>query len=165
MAGRERKPDAHVERPGPTDFRDPTIRNEAQKAAVWLGMALFIIGVIVLAQPIMLIIGGLVFAVILDGGTRLLGRVLPIPRGWRLMIVTLAGFAFIGWVFYFAGTTLAAQAGELRAVVALQAQRVMDYAASIGLVPEGGLSSLANQVLGGVGRLTTAVSTAIGAVT
>ena len=69
---------------------------------------------IVLAQPILLIIGGLVFAVILDGGTRLLGRVLPIGRGWRLAIVTLAGFAFIGWVFYFAGTTLAGQAEELR---------------------------------------------------
>ena len=41
----------------------------------------------------------MVFAVILDGGARLLGRVLPIGRGWRLMIVTLSGFAFVGWVF------------------------------------------------------------------
>ncbi len=71
---------------------------------------------IVLAQPILLIIGGMVFAVILDGGTRLLGRVLPIGRGWRLAIVTIAGFGFIGWVFYFAGTTLAAQAETLRVV-------------------------------------------------
>jgi len=49
--------------------------------------------VVVLAQPIMLIIGGLVFAVILDGGVRLLGRVLPIGRGWRLAIVSLSALA------------------------------------------------------------------------
>ena len=61
-------------------------------------MALAIVGVIVLAQPLLLIIGGLVFAAILDGGTRLLGRVLPIGRGWRLAIVTLAGFGFVAWV-------------------------------------------------------------------
>ena len=41
-------------------------------------MALLAAGVIVLSQPILLIIGGMVFAVILDGGTRLLGRVLPL---------------------------------------------------------------------------------------
>ena len=76
-------------------------------------MALVIVGVIVLAQPLLLIIGGMVFAVILDGGARLLGRVLPIGRGWRLAIVTLAGFGFIGWVFYFAGTTFAAQVEAL----------------------------------------------------
>ena len=99
-----------VERPGPTDFYSASVKHEARKAAVWLGMALLIVGVIVLSQPILLIIGGMVFAVVLDGGTRLLGRVLPMGRGWRLAMVTLAGFAFVGWVFYFAGTTLAGQA-------------------------------------------------------
>ena len=103
--------------PGPTEFHDARLVAEAKRAAVWLGMALLVVGVIVLAQPLMLIIGGLVFAVILDGGTRLLGRVLPIGRGWRLAIVTLAGFGFVGWTFYYAGTTLAAQAEALRAVV------------------------------------------------
>ena len=93
------------------------MRDELRRAAVWIGLALVIAGVIVLAQPLLLIIGGLVFSVILDGGTRLLGRVLPIGRGWRLAIVALAGFGFIGWVFWFAGTTLAAQAEALRAVV------------------------------------------------
>src|SRR5919112_2241674 len=99
----------HLERPGPAEFRDPLVRREMAKAAVWFGMALAIIGVIVLAQPLLLIVGGLIFAVFLDGGTRLLGRFLPLPRGWRLMLVLLIGFGFIGWVFYFAGTTIAAQ--------------------------------------------------------
>ena len=45
-----------------------------------------IVGVIVLAQPLLLIVGGAIFAVFLDGGVRLLGRYLPIRRGWRLLL-------------------------------------------------------------------------------
>ena len=30
----------HIERPGPAEFRDPLVRRELQKAAVWFGMAL-----------------------------------------------------------------------------------------------------------------------------
>src|SRR5690349_18552770 len=71
-------PAAPPELPGPTEFEDPRLWLEVRRAAIWLGMALLIVGVVVLAQPIMLIIGGLVFSVILDGGARLLGRVLPI---------------------------------------------------------------------------------------
>jgi predicted PurR-regulated permease PerM len=156
---------AHVERPGPAEFRDPMIRNELRRAAVWMGLALVIAGVIVLAEPLLLIIGGLVFSVILDGGTRLLGRVLPIARGWRLTIVALAGFGFIAWVFYFAGTTLAAQAEALRAVVDVQLSRLMALAANLGLVPEGGTASIGSQLLGSVGRLTSWVGSAIGAFT
>ena len=159
------KPTPHVERPGPAEFRDPMLRNEIRRAAVWMGLALVIAGVIVLAGPLLLIVGGLVFSVILDGGTRLLGRVLPIPRGWRLAIVVLAGFGFIGWVFYFAGTTLAAQAEELRAVVEVQLSRLMALAASLGLVPEGGTTTIASQLLGSIGRLTSWVGSAIGAFT
>jgi hypothetical protein len=35
------------ERPGPADLSSHTVREEARKAAVWLGMALAIVGVIV----------------------------------------------------------------------------------------------------------------------
>ena len=96
MAQRPPTTEPHYERPGPAEFRDPLIRREMAKAAVWLGMALLIAGIIVLAQPLLLIVGGAIFAVFLDGGTRLLGRVLPIPRGWRLLLVILLGFVFIG---------------------------------------------------------------------
>ncbi len=159
----ETPPVSHVERPGPADLSGHSVRTEARKAAVWIGMALAVAGVITLAQPILLIIGGLVFAVILDGGTRLLGRVLPIGRAWRLTIVTLAGFGFIGWTFYFAGTTFAEQAGTLRVVVTEQAARLMAYLEVMGLVPDGGMPSIGAQLLGSVGRLTSAVGTAVGA--
>src|SRR5689334_20918058 len=137
MAERPPTTEPHVERPGPAEFRDPLVRREMQKAAVWFGMALAIVGVIVLGQPLLLIIGGAIFAVLLDGGVRLLGRFLPIPRGWRLLLVLILGFGFLAWVFWFAGTTIAAQFEALRDVVTAQFNRLMDFAASLGLVDAG----------------------------
>jgi predicted PurR-regulated permease PerM len=155
----------HVERPGPAEFRDPFVRREIAKAAVWLGMTLAIVGIIVLAQPLLLIVGGAIFAVFLDGGVRLLGRVLPIPRAWRLALTLLIGFGFLAWVFWFAGTTIAAQFEALRQVVTAQFDRLMSFAGSLGLVPHEQASNLGSQLLGGIGRLTSAVGTAIGALT
>ena len=155
----------HIERPGPAEFRDPFIRREIQKAAVWLGMALLVAGVIVLAQPLLLFVGGAFFAVFLDGGVRLLGRALPIPRGWRLLLTVLIGFGFIGWVVWFAGTTIAAQFEDLRMVVTAQFNRLLEFVASLGLMPKGPPANLASELLGSVGRLTSAVGSAIGAAT
>jgi predicted PurR-regulated permease PerM len=155
----------HIERPGPAEFRDPLVRREVRKAAVWFGMALAIAGVIVLAQPLLLIVGGMIFAVFLDGGTRMLGKVLPIPRGWRLLLTILLGFGFIGWVGWFAGTTIAAQAEALRIVVTAQFHRVIEFAGSLGLLPKGQPTTIGAQLLGSVGRLTSAVGSAIGALT
>ena len=163
MASKPPTTEPHVERPGPAEFRDPLVRREMQKAAVWFGMGLAILGVITLGQPLLLIIGGAIFAVFLDGGVRLLGRFLPIPRGWRLLIVLIIGFGFLGWVFYFAGTTIAAQFEALRDVVTAQFNRVMDFAASLGLM-DGKPTDWRSQVLGGVGRLTSAVGSVVGAV-
>jgi predicted PurR-regulated permease PerM len=153
----------HKERPGPAEFRDPLVRRELQKAAVWFGMGLAILGVITLGQPLLLIVGGAIFAVFLDGGVRLLGRFLPIPRGWRLLLVLMLGFGFLGWVFYFAGTTIAAQFEALRAVVSGQFDRVIDFAGSLGLM-QGNQSNWRSELLGGVGRLTSAVGSVIGGV-
>ena len=155
----------HIERPGPAEFRDPFVIRELQRAAVWFGMALLIAGIIVLAHPLLLIIGGLIFAVLLDGGARLLGRYLPIGRGWRLAIVLLLGFGFIGWVGWFAGTTIAAQFEALRIVVSAQFAKLLAFAASLGVLPQDAAQNAGAQLLGSVGRLTTAVGTAIGAVT
>ncbi len=154
----------HLERPGPAEFRDPLVRREMAKAAVWLGMALLIAGIVVLAQPLLLIVGGAIFAVFLDGGTRLLGRVLPIGRGFRLALVLLLGFGFVSWVFWFAGSTIAGQAETLRAVIEAQFNNLIEAAASMGLIaPGGSLAGIGQQLLGSVGRLTSAVGTALGA--
>src|SRR5689334_4015848 len=153
----------HIERPGPAEFRDPFVRREMAKAAVWLGMALAIVGIIVLGQPLLLIVGGAIFAVFLDGGVRLLGRFVPIPRGWRLLLVLLLGFGFIGWVVWFAGTTIGAQFEALREVVTAQFNRLLAFASSLGLMPRGQAADLGSQLLGGIGRLTSAVGSVLGA--
>lgn len=154
----------HIERPGPAEFRDPLVRRELQKSAVWFGMALAIAGVIVLSQPLLLIIGGAIFAVFLDGGVRLVGKVLPIPRGWRLGIVLLLGFGFLSWVIWFAGTTISAQFEVLRQVVTAQFDRLVVFTEHLGLMPKGESPDIGSQLLGGVGRLTSAVGTVIGGV-
>ena len=155
----------HVERPGPAEFRDPLVRRELLKASVWLGVALLAIGIIFLAQPLLLIVGGAIFAVFLDGGVRVIGRYLPIRRGWRLLLVLILGFGFLGWVIYFAGTTIGAQFEALREVVTAQFNRLLAFVGSLGLIPKNQPTDIGSQLLGGIGRLTSAVGSVIGAVT
>ena len=156
----------HVEQRGPTELRDPLVRQELKRAGIWLGLAVAILAVWFLAQPILLIFAGVAFAAMLDGGTRLLGRVVPIGRGWRLAIVTVAGFAFIAWVLLFAGQTIVGQAETLRTAVTTQANRVLGWGNQLGIV-QGGiqLDQLSGQLMGSLGRLTTAVGSAVGAIT
>jgi predicted PurR-regulated permease PerM len=158
-------PRRHVEQPGPAEFRDPLVQTELKRASVWFGLALLVAGVILVAEPLLLILGGLVFAVLLDGGSRLLGRVLPIGRGWRLLLVILAGLGFVGWLLYTAGTTFAAQFEALRTTVEAQGTRLLAWAHDRGLVAEGSPDALAGQLVGSVGRLTSALGSALGVVT
>ena len=155
----------HVEAPGPADFSDPLTRRELQRAAVWIGLAVAVALVALLAQPLLLIFGGLVFGAILDGGTRLLGRVWPIRRGWRLAIVCVAGLVFVIWTFYYAGSQLSAQAQGLQATVQMQLARIMGWAQAHGLMAGGvNVSAIGNQIMGSFGKVTAALGTALGAV-
>jgi predicted PurR-regulated permease PerM len=159
-------PGGHVEQVGPTEVRDPLVRQELKKASVWFGLGLIILGLIFLAQPLLLIFAGIVLASMLDGGARLLGRFLPIRRGFRLALVTLLAVAFVVWTFYYAGATLVGQAEILRIAVTNQVNRILAWANAVGLV-QGGvqLDQLSGQLMGTLGRLGSAVSTALGAVT
>ena len=164
--GVEESEPVSLEQAGPIEFRDPVIRHELKKATVWAGVVLLILGVIVLAEPLLLIFAGIVLAAMLDGGTRLLGRVLPIGRGWRLAIVTIAAVGFLVWTFIYAGTELIGQAERLREALTLQANRILAWANSMHLF-EGGvdLQQVGSQIMGSLGRLGSAVSSALGAVT
>ena len=156
----------HVERPGPAEFRDPVVRREMQRAAVWFGMAL------------------------LD---RRRHRARPAAaadrrrHGLRRRCSTAAracsgaccrsgaaggcchrrcsGFAFIGWVFWYAGTTIAAQSEALRVVVTAQVDKLMEFGARAGAGARRPADHLGSQLLGSVGRLTSAVGSALGAIT
>jgi len=150
--------------PGPNELRDPMTRAELKRASVWFGLAIAVALVVLLIQPLLIIFGGLVFASMLDGGVRLLGRVLPIPRGLRLLIVVLLVLGFILGTFYLTGVQIAEQANQLRDTLQVQGNRVAGWISSLGLMPgRSDLAGMAQQALGSVGRLTSAVGTVLGA--
>lgn len=158
--------DAFREEVGPTELYDPIVRTEIKRAAVWIGMTAFVVGLVWLAQPLLLIMGGLVLAAMFDGGARLLGRVLPIPRGIRLTIVVLAVFGFMYWTFVFTGSELAAQAASLQAIVETQIESIGNRIAAAGFnISAEDVKSFGTQILNSVGRVTAAVSSVVGTVT
>lgn len=158
--------DIFREEVGPTELYDPIIRTEIKRAAVWIGMTACVVGLVWLAQPLLLIMGGLVLAAMFDGGARLLGRVLPIPRGIRLTIVVLAVFGFMYWTFVFTGSELAAQAASLQAIVETQIETIGNRIAAAGFnISAEDVKSFGTQILNSVGRVTAAVSSVVGTVT
>ena len=163
MDADEAKP---VQTPGPSEVRDPETREEIKRAFVWLTMASTFALIVLLIQPLLLILGGVIFAVMLDGGTRLLGRVLPIGRGLRLLIVVVLTIAFIGGTIYMTGVEIAQQAGQLRATVEVQGDRLLQWLTATGMMPGAeDMKSLAREAMGSIGRLTTFLGTAFGALT
>ena len=150
----------------PVEMRDPFLRKELKRAVIWLGLACVIALLIVLVQPLLIIFAGVVFAALLDGGVRLLGRVLPIGRGWRLLIVVLLTFAFLVGTFVLTGVQVTEQVTQLRSTLESQANRFTGYLTSQGLMPGASdVNGIVKQALGSVGRVTSWVGSAIGAIT
>ncbi|QNE32726.1 AI-2E family transporter [Sphingomonas sp. NBWT7] len=155
-----------VDGASPHEVRDAGTRHEIRRAAVWLGMASAIALVVLLVQPLLIIFAGLVFAALLDGGVRLLGRVLPIGRGWRLLIVCLLTIAFLVGTFYLTGVQVAEQITQLRTTLEGQATRVSTWLSRQGLMPGASdINGIARQALSSAGRLTSWVGTVFGALT
>ena len=147
----------------PADIHDPRLRREAQKAAIWIGMALLAAMVVFFAQPLLVIFGGIVFAAMIDGGARLLGRALPIGRGWRIMIVLVATAAFLVWAGYFTGSQIASQAAEMPAIIERQVGRLLGWARGHGFnVDTGDFNGIMQQMATGVGPVTRALGGLIG---
>lgn len=152
--------------PSPNELRDPGTRREIRRAAVWLGMACAIALVVLLIQPLLIIFAGVVLAALLDGGVRLLGRVLPIGRSWRLLIVVLIVVAFLLGTFVLTGVQVTEQVTQLRSTLEFQANRFTGWLTSQGLMPGASdVNGIIRQALGSVGRVTSWVGTAIGAIT
>ena len=147
----------------PADIHDPGLKREAQKAAIWIGMALAAALVVFFAQPLLVIFGGIVFAAMIDGGARLLGRALPIGRGWRIAIVLVATALFLVWAAYFTGSQIATQAAEMPAIIERQVQRLLGWARVHGFnVDTGDFNGIMQQMATGVGPVTRALGGLIG---
>lgn len=155
-----------MKRAGPSDIADPAMRLEARKAFIWLGMAALFALVILMAKPILVIFGGMVFGAMVDGGARLLDRILPIGRAWRVGIVMVLTAAFLVWVAYYAGSVIAAQAAALPKIVEAQALRTAAWLANHGIeINVNDAKGYLQQAVGGVSYLTSAVGGIIGALT
>lgn len=152
--------------PSPTEINDPALRNEAKRAAIWIAMVGGVALAVVLAQPLLVIFAGLVFAAMIDGGARLLGRVLKIGRGWRVAIVLLAAVAFLVWLTMFAGNQIAAQASQLPATIEAQTARGLEWLEGHGVrIDAGDVNGMIDKAIGGVGAVTKAVGGILGAFT
>lgn len=157
---------ALAEAPGPTEIQSHLVRTELLKAGVWLGLALLIGVCVLLVQPILLIFAGIVMAAMLDGGARLLGRILPIGRGWRLAIVCLSLVAFLAWTILFAGSQIADQAATLQQVIMVQVERIAAWASEHGMGNfQLDTKTITDNLAGTVGRVTAAVGSVLGGLT
>lgn len=153
-------------RAGPTDISDPMLRQEVRRAIVWIGIAALFALAVFLAHALLVIFAGMVFAAMVDGGARLLERVLPIGRGWRVVIVLVCTAVFLLWTAYFTGSQIAAQAAELPATIGTQSQRIIAWLQSRGFaIDVRDVQNFVQEAVGGVGQLTSAVGGIIGAVT
>lgn len=150
----------------PSDIADPFVRQEVKRAAVWIGMIALVGLCIYQAQALLVIFGGIVFAAMIDGGARLIGRVANIPRGWRVGIVLLLTVAFFVWLMLFAGSQIAAQAAQLPAVIKVQAGRALEWLAVHGFTLDvNSVQGLIEKAFGGIGQLTSAVGGVLGGFT
>ncbi len=163
---RKRAPRKPQDKAGPTDIADPVMRSEAKRAFVWLGMASLLALAVLLSESLLIIFGGMVFAALVDGGARLLGRVVKIGRGWRVAIVLLLTVAFLVWVVLFAGSQIADQAAQLPATIEAQALRLFAWLQEHGFAADtASLQGLIERALGGLSEVTQAVGGVIGAFT
>jgi putative permease len=121
--------DLHDEDVGtsPTRIANPALRHEANRAMIWAGVIGLAVLAIYLAQSLLVIFGALVFAAMLDGGARLLGRILPIGRPWRVAIVLVFAILFAAWLAMFAGSQIADQAAQFPALITEQLGRAVGW--------------------------------------
>lgn len=150
----------------PTHIGDPKLAYEAKRALVWIGLVGVTVLAVYMAHSLLVIFAGMVFAAMIDGGARLLGRVLPIHRGWRIAIVLVGGVAFLAGTVTYAGSTIAREAAELPRIVEEQVRDWVFWARLNGIDIDGNsLQSLGNQVVSGIGTVTRALTGLLGAIT
>jgi predicted PurR-regulated permease PerM len=154
------------DRASPTSISSPVLRLEAKRAMVWVAVIGLTILAVYISQALLVLFGAMVFAAMLDGGARLLGRVLNIGRGWRLGLVLLFTVLFFVWLGYFAGSQISREAAELPRILTEQGERFVIWLDSKGFaIDQGDVQNVAGQLVTGVGTVTRAIGGVFGALT
>ncbi|APE28191.1 AI-2E family transporter [Aurantiacibacter gangjinensis] len=147
----------------PTRISTPELRFEAWKALVWTVIVGLVMLAVYISHSLLVIFGAMVFASIIDGGSRLLSRVLPIGRGWRIGIVIAAGIGFIGWLSIFAGSQISQQAAEFPSIVENQTRQLFAWLREQGFqISIDSVQSMASQAVSGMGSITRALGGLLG---
>lgn len=154
------------DRASPTHITSPALRYEAKRAVLWVAIIGLAILSIYISQALLVIFGAMVFASMLDGGARLLGRVLPIGRSWRLAIVMIVSTGFVVWLAQFAGSQISREAAQLPEIVTQQSMRFLDWLDQRGFdIQFSDVQGVTGQLMSGVGTVTKAIGGLLGALT
>ncbi|MEN7535762.1 AI-2E family transporter [Aurantiacibacter flavus] len=150
----------------PASITSPELRFEAARALVWTIIVGLVILAIYISQSLLVIFGAMVFASMIDGGARLLGRWLPIARPWRVTIVLAGGTGFLVWLSMYAGSQISREAAELPEIVEQQARELFLWARGQGFeIALDDLKGMAGQAMDGVGTVTRALGGLLGGLT
>ena len=150
----------------PARVLDERVSREVERAAIWCAIVGLFILAIYISYSLLVVFGAMVFAALIDGGARLLGKVLPFWRGVRVTIVCLAALAFSAWLTYFAGLRLSQEAALLPDLVERQVNTVVNWADAQGFdISQARLQNYTSQIMNGVGMLTQAVGGLVGGFT
>ena len=152
-------------RASPTGIASPELRFEFKRAAVWVSVIGAAVLAIYIAQPLLVIFGAMVFAAMVDGGARLLGRALPIARSLRIAIVLLLTVAFLLWLGLFAGSQISREAAQLPEIVGQQTGRLLAWLQIQGFaISPDNFRDVFGQLVSGVGTVTRAIGGIFGGV-
>jgi len=151
--------------PSPIELQGARARGALSDALIWLGLGAALWLAWQLAAALLLIMAGIVFAAALDAGSRVLGKVWPARHGFRLAVVVLLFVAALIGFFAFAGVQLASQFAQLKATLAAQTHRLSDIAGEFGVhTGDDPLATLKSQLGGSIGKITSVLGSAAGAV-
>ncbi|WP_347303169.1 AI-2E family transporter [Croceibacterium sp. TMG7-5b_MA50] len=154
------------QRPSPARILNPAIRLEVQRAIAWVVVVGLAVLFVYISQSILVIFGGLVFAALIDGGARLLGRVLPVGRTLRILIVLLLSIAFFTWLFYFTGSQISQEAAQLPTLVQQQGIRTLAWLQNRGVAIDlSTVQNMAGQLMNGVSLVTRYIGGFVGGLT
>ncbi len=150
----------------PARISSPELRFEAWRALTWTMVVGLVVLAVYISQSLLVIFGALVFASLVDGGARLLGRVLKIGRSWRIGIVLIGSVAFLLWLTLFAGSQISQEAAEFPSIVEEQARQLFSWMREQGFqIDMDTVQSMIGQAVSGFGSVTRALGGLLGGLT
>ena len=150
----------------PTRILDAQLSFEAARAFVWAGAIGLVILAIYVSNALLVIFGAMVFGALIDGGTRLLGRVLKVGRNWRVAIVLVLTISFFIWLAMFAGSQISREAAQFPELIESQLAEFFAWLRAQGFsVAVADLQGLAGSLTSGVGTVTKAIGGLLGGLT